>query len=165
MSLDSLHNLLYIYVASPVAVPISGHGASKGFVMSGKRKPNEPSTRKKLGVDRMEAFDNDLKKFLNPGQCCYVQMLVDRLEDFGREDLTTDLRIEKIEGKIWELKAKNNVLGKINVRVFFAFLPKHGGIVALAAFKKETEGATRPHWKIKILNRLAQYMRSIKDSS
>jgi hypothetical protein len=91
-----------------------------------------------------------------------MEMLVSRLEDFGNESSTPDLRIERINSELWEIKAKGNVLGNINVRAFFAEIRDRSEVVVLGAFKKENNDATRPHRIDKMRNRRAHYLRITK---
>jgi hypothetical protein len=131
--------------------------------MSNRKRSRGVSIRTKLEVIHLEAFHKDLCKFLNPGQCFYMELLANRLERFGDAETTADLRIDKIGNGLWELKAKGNVLGKINVRVFFSPVPGHAQVVVLGAFKKENEGSTPPHRVAKMQNRLEYYMRMIRE--
>lgn len=129
--------------------------------MSSRKQSRGSSIRRKLEVVQLEAFHKDLCKFLNPGQCFYMELLANRLERFGDAEATADLRVDKIGNGLWELKAKGNVLGKINVRAFFAPVPGRAQVVMLGAFKKENEGSTRPHRVTKMLNRLEYYVRTM----
>ena len=63
-----------------------------------------------------------------------------------------------------ELREKGGVLGKINVRVFFAVDKRktadidHHAIVVLGAVKKESEGKTPEGDRIRIKRRLRKYL-------
>ncbi len=72
----------------------------------------------------LEAAKKDAQAFLNDAQYLHVVGLVKRLASFGNRRELADLRLEKIKSEIWELKDKGGILGKINVRVFFAALPE-----------------------------------------
>jgi hypothetical protein len=116
-----------------------------------------PPARKWTIVPLQKAKE-DAKGFLNDVQYLHVVQLVKRLVDFGDTEELADLRIEKIRGDVWELKDKGGVLGKINVRIFFAPVAKRKEIVVLGAFKKEAEGQTPAHVIIKMEARLGDYL-------
>jgi hypothetical protein len=100
----------------------------------------------------------DAKDFLNDTQYAHVVELVRRLKDWQDRKQLTDLRIQKIRNDLWELKDKGGVLGKINVRVFFAPLSERKEIIVLGAFKKEMEDQTPGHMIVKMERRLSDYL-------
>ena len=97
-------------------------------------------------------------EFLNPGQYEHMTGVIKRLVDFNSPMEITDLRIEPIES-FYELKDKGGLLGKINVRIYFAYVPDEGNIVVLKAYKKEEEGKVPRHVVITVLARLRSYLK------
>src|SRR5690242_20531865 len=113
--------------------------------------------RRKVLVQVLERSERDALDFMSEAQWVYVLGVVGRLEDFGNWLATSDLRLEKVDA-FWELKLKGNALGRINVRVFFAFLSAFNEVVVLMVRKKESNGSTPPHWITRLEARLRQYL-------
>lgn len=81
-----------------------------------------------------------------------------RLVKWGKADELSDLRIEKINDQIWELKEKRGPLRKKNIRVFFSVVEERREVVVLKTYKKETEGQTPRHVIISAEDRLDDYL-------
>jgi sRNA-binding carbon storage regulator CsrA len=105
----------------------------------------------------------DCEGFLTPGQRCHVRDLWWRLSAWGNNSELSDLRVEKLQGSLWELKAKGSVLGKTNVRIYFAPLAKQRQVVILGVWKKEQVGKTPSHILRRMQNRLRVYQASKQD--
>lgn len=110
------------------------------------------STRRTVVV--LPVAMKEARKFLSPGQYLHITDLVKQLADFGAAG-----GVPGVEpfGDFWELKAKGGILGKINTRIYFADLKEQREVVVLHAYKKEKEGATSPHVRIKLRGRLRSY--------
>ena len=93
---------------------------------------------------------------LTDGQYLHVTDLIKQLVGFGSRRFASELRIEQF-GDFWELKDKGGVLGKKNIRIYFAHESDLNEIVILHFAKKESEGKPHPHLKFKLKNRLREY--------
>ncbi len=102
-------------------------------------------------IVRLEA-----RSFLTLAQYVHVTDFVKQLSGFGSRRYDPTLRIEPI-GDYWELKEKGGVLGKINVRIYFAHVAAHNRVVLLSAYKKEVDGAAPPHILLRLKHRLRSY--------
>lgn len=108
------------------------------------------------------AYDEAMK-FLDESQYAYLS---EQMRELAREKDPTHsqlLSVDAIED-FHELREKGGVLGKTNVRVFFAMDKRktagvdHHAIVVLGAVKKETEGKTPEGDRIRIKRRLRKYL-------
>ncbi len=99
------------------------------------------------------------REILTPGQYEHVKGIVKRLVDFNNPPEINDLRIEAIEN-FFELKEKGGMLGRINLRVYFALLRDVGKIVVLKVYKKDEEGRPPRHVIINVQARLRSYLRN-----
>jgi hypothetical protein len=101
----------------------------------------------------VDAAEKDARKFLNEDQYAHAVQLFDELalEENPRLSRTQDVR--PIDD-FYELRDKGGVLGRINLRVYFAVFDEHCLILAVCAYKKEDEGQTPPHIIVKVRNRL-----------
>jgi len=95
---------------------------------------------------------------LTPGQYVHMSDLIRQLVFFGSRAYEIELRIEKF-GDFWELKDKGGVLGKKNMRVYFAFNPETNEVVVLKTYKKEDDGSPPPSLKVGLRNRYREYLR------
>jgi hypothetical protein len=91
------------------------------------------------------------------GQYLHVSDFVCQLVGFGSRRYDPTLRIAPIE-EFWELKEKGSVLGRINLRLYFAYLSDRNEVVILHAYKKEDDGATPKYVLIRVRNRLRMYL-------
>lgn len=98
----------------------------------------------------------EAKEILNNGQYFHVVEVVKRLVHFGDEVELWDLRIEAIDD-FYELKLKGGMVGKVNLRVYFADLSSQNEIVVLKTYKKEVEDKTPRHVVITLEDRLSAY--------
>lgn len=99
--------------------------------------------------------------FLNEKQYDY---LVDQFREMSK--CVDPVRCPTVDveqvGEFWELRDKGGILGKLNVRVYFAVVAKKKFIVVLSVYKKEDEGAI-PRWLVKRLaNRLDVVRNALK---
>jgi carbon storage regulator CsrA len=113
--------------------------------------------RTNIQVVPLEAAIADARGFLNAGQREHLKDIWQRLQEWGDTGATRDLRVEKVEN-LWQLKVRGSVLGRINVRVFFSWVPARREIVILGAIKKEEEVKTPRHVVIRMQNRLRVYL-------
>ena len=100
----------------------------------------------------------EARKFLSIGQYVHVTDFVKQLVGFGSRRYDRTMRIEAL-GDFWELKEKGGVLGRINVRIYFAFVEANNQVILLSAYKKEDDGAAPPHIILRLRNRLRAYHR------
>lgn len=114
----------------------------------------------KLGY--LEAAQREGREFLTPEQYAHVVQQFESLatEDDPRFSKTQDVR--SIED-FFELRDKGGILGKLNVRVYFAIFGDRRLILALACYKKEREGQTPTHIRVRVRNRL-RYARRLLQS-
>lgn len=96
---------------------------------------------------------DDAKKFLTPEQYAHAVRQFDELaaEQNPRKSLTQDVR--PID-EFYELREKGGILGRINLRAYFAVFDEARLILVLGCYKKEDDGQTPPFIKIKMRNRL-----------
>ena len=135
--------------------------------MSGVVSPPAPPVRReqpgaKVRVVPLLAAIKDAKDFLNAGQYLHLTDIVKRLADWENREEISDLRVEPIQG-MWELQEKGGILGRINVRVYFAYLKQRREVVVLGAFKKECEGQTPGYVLLRVRNRLRIYLEELAD--
>lgn len=96
-------------------------------------------------------------EFLSEAQYAHV---VDAFRALARDvdpRRPTTERVEPVE-EFFELKDKGGILGKINLRVFFAVVSESRTIVVLHAIKKEAEGQIPSYVKTLVKNRLRHYL-------
>jgi len=93
---------------------------------------------------------------LTPGQYLHVTDLIKQLVGFGQRKFETLLRIEQFHD-FWELKDKGGVLGKKNIRVYFAIDDDANEVIILHFANKKNEGSPPRHLKVKLKNRLRLY--------
>jgi hypothetical protein len=107
----------------------------------------------KWELSYLDVAEAEGRKILTEAQYAHIVGLFDELatENDPRNSSSQDV---KAIDEFYELRDKGGVLGKINMRTFFAVLGKT--IVVLGNYKKEDEGQTPGHVKIKIRNRLRQ---------
>lgn len=109
------------------------------------------SPKWKLGY--LEAAEADGRKFLTEEQYAHAVQLFDELAYEIDPTKSETQEIRKIH-EFYELCDKGGVLGKINLRVYFAIVNDMKLILALAAYKKEDEGQVPPYIVIRVRNRL-----------
>lgn len=126
-------------------------------------KTEKRQTRQTVVV--LEAAKKEGRAFLTPGQYEHIVQLEQELVEFGSSKLRPDLDIRQLEGTLWELRDKGGVLGKKNVRVYFAFLSERHEIVVLSTYKKEDDGPLPRHIVIRVKNRLRHYCAGSLDES
>lgn len=101
----------------------------------------------------LDVAAKDAKKFLTEDQYAHAVQLFDVLAADVNPRTSQALEIESIED-LFELKDKGGILGKINLRVYFAVIDERHLILALGAYKKEDDGKTPSHIRVRIRNRL-----------
>jgi hypothetical protein len=99
----------------------------------------------------------EAREFLNDGQYWHLVGLVRRLADFHKSSEIWDLDLKPID-QFWELRAKGSLLGRTNVRVYFADLQGRQEILILKARKKEEEGQLPRYVVINLEDRLSDYL-------
>jgi len=100
----------------------------------------------------LDAAEKDARKFLNDDQYAYVVELFDQLacEQNPRLSHTQDVR--PID-QFFELRDKGGILGKINLRVYFAVFDDERLLIALGCRKKEEEDQVPAFVVAKMRNR------------
>lgn len=118
-----------------------------------------PQGRGKTKVEFLQVADDDARRCLNGLQNAYAVRIARKLKDWGDVEALSCLRIEAVED-FYELKLKGNVLGKINLRVYFAYLQECNTIMILGVYIKNEEGKTPKYVLIKMRARLRQVNKS-----
>jgi len=103
------------------------------------------------GIVVLRLAVEEAKRFLTPVQYEHAVDLVKRTRDFNNPTDFCDLDIRSVQN-IHEIRDKGGVLGRINLRIFFAYRKRR--IIVLGAIKKEDEGKTPEHIIIRMQNRL-----------
>ena len=109
--------------------------------------------RHQLGPTSVEYLDvakTEAHGLLTPAQYAYVVRNVRELAQWP--DAPDWLWVEPID-EFYELKLKGNVLGKINLRVYFGQIPGRRTVVLVGVYKKEAEGKVPRHIVLKMRNR------------
>lgn len=116
-----------------------------------KRSSSLETPKWELGY--LDAAEKDARKFLSDEQYAHAIQLFEDLayESDPTKSQTQDVR--KID-QFYELRDKGGILGKINLRVYFALFDGRKIILALCTYKKEDEGKTPPHIVTRVRNRL-----------
>ncbi len=83
--------------------------------------------------------------------------VVQRLVDIYDPALVTDLDIKPI-GDFHELRLKGHLLGRTNLRIYFAVRPALNEVVVLKAYKKEDDHRTPQHVLEVLEDRLSDYV-------
>lgn len=122
------------------------------------RAPREPS---KWELGYLEAAEREARKLLTDEQYDHVVGLFDDLAYESDPTKSQTLDVSPIED-FYELSDKGGILGKINVRVYFTVVEDKRLILALSVYKKEEEGKTPEHIKIKVRNRLREARKMLK---
>lgn len=94
------------------------------------------------------------RELLSEPQYAYAVRQAERLRHWGNQDEIAALRTEAVEN-FYELKLKGNVLGKTNLRIFFAVLDAGGErfVIILGVYKKEEEDQLPRHLVITMKHR------------
>lgn len=105
------------------------------------RGANSGSDARKWTPAYLTAAETDARKFLNDLQYEHaVQQILSLCEeDDPSHPVLSDVRAVD---EFFELRDKYGVLGKINLRVFFALFREQRTLVVLGAWKKEQEDQT-----------------------
>ncbi len=106
-----------------------------------------PGGKRRIGYLAKAAREG--RKILSGVQYAHAVRQANLLKDWGSPEMCP-LRIEAVED-FYELKLKGSVLGKTNLRIFFAIFAEL--IVLLGVYKKEEEGDLPKHVVIRISNR------------
>jgi hypothetical protein len=101
----------------------------------------------------LEAAEKDARGFLTDEQYAHVVQLFDDLAYESEPAKSQTQDVHRVH-EFYELRDKGGVLGKINVRVYFAVIDERKLILALATYKKEDEGQMPQHIVIRVRNRL-----------
>lgn len=108
----------------------------------------------------LEACRQEASKLLNNDQYAHVMQLFDELARSGNPRISQTIDVRPIEN-YYELRDKGGILGKINLRVYFAVIDGDKIILILACLKKEAEDHTPEHVKVRVRNRLRHAMRQL----
>lgn len=101
------------------------------------------------------------QKLLNEVQYAYAVRQAQRLRFWDDSEEMGLLRIEAVD-EFHELKMKGNVLGKTNLRVFFAVFDDEKLVVVLGVYKKEEEDELPRHVIIGMRNRRRVVMAELR---
>ena len=111
-------------------------------------------------LEYVDIASKEARRFLDERQFAHA---VDLCTQLAREPIpgNADLvDVERIED-FFELRDKGGVLGKINLRIYFAVLDSDKTIVILGCWKKEAEGKV-PHHKIVCMRSRLRFVKSVK---
>ena len=108
----------------------------------------------------LEAAVRDAKKFLTDDQYAHAVQQFELLATERNPRLSEAQDIRPI-GDFYELRDKGGILGKINLRAYFAVFDESHLIVVLGCYKKEDEGQVAEHIKVRIRNRLRVAKRAL----
>jgi len=99
----------------------------------------------------------EAREFLTIGQYVHVTDFVKQLTGFGSRRYDRTICIAPID-EFWELKEKGGMLGKINVRIYFAFLKESNEIAILHAYKKEDDAQVHPSVLLLVRQRCRRFV-------
>ncbi len=111
----------------------------------------------KWNLAYIEKAAHEGRKILNEVQYAHTVQQFDELALEEEPTKSPTQEIEEVEN-FYELKDKGGVLGKINLRVYFAIIKEKRIIVVLCVYKKEEEGQVPSYIKTKVRNRLRHVM-------
>ena len=117
---------------------------------------------KRIEVRYLRVAAEEARSFLSAVQYAALVDATKCLKDWPSGPLMSGLRISPID-EFHELKEKGGIYGKLNIRVFFAFLKKCRRVYLLGAYKKEAEGQTPRHVVLKMRNRLRELKKELKE--
>lgn len=126
-----------------------------------KIKHRQPMTGAHWNLSYLEVSQQEGRDFLNDDQ---YENVVDQFEVLAQEHDPTHSTTADIEpiDEFYELRDKGGILGKINLRVYFAVWPRFKTLVVLGAIKKEAEGQCPPHVVIRMRHRKRNVERNLK---
>jgi hypothetical protein len=101
----------------------------------------------------LNVAESEAKKFLNADQYAHVLEQFDQLAFERNPRLSKTQDVRPIE-EYYELRDKGGLLGRINLRVYFAVFDDRSVILVLGCYNKRDEDQTPQHIKIKMRNRL-----------
>ncbi len=109
----------------------------------------------------LDKADSDARKVLDGDQYAHVIGLFDLLatEQNPRVPQTVDVR--PIDA-FYELRDKGGILGKLNIRVYFAVFDRESLVLVLGCRKKEQEKKTPPYVITTMRNRLRYAKRALE---
>lgn len=93
------------------------------------------------------------RKILTEAQYVHVLEQIDDLATEKDPAMSHRHDVRPIEG-YYELRMKGGILGKINLRVYFALVTGKVVLLVLACYKKEEEGQTPAYIRARVNNRL-----------
>lgn len=116
-------------------------------------KPGTAHEAPQWELGYLEAAERDGRKFLTEERYAHVVQL---FEDLAYESDPTKSETQDVRKiyEFYELRDKGGILGKINLRVYFALLEERKLILVLATYKKEDDGQVPHHIVICVRNRL-----------
>lgn len=126
-------------------------------------KELEPSRPALWKLAYLDAAASDARRFLTEDQYAHVVQQFDDLAA-SRDPRRSETQDVRPIDDWYELREKGGLLGKINVRVYFAVLDARNLLVILACYKKEDEGQTAKHIMIKVRNRLRQAKKILEET-
>lgn len=92
----------------------------------------------------LQHAENEGKKLLNEPQYAHAVQSVLRLCEEDDPTHPTPLSDVKSIDEFYELRDKHGVLGKINLRIFFALFKKERALVVLGVWNKKNQNQTPP---------------------
>ena len=126
-----------------------------------RRKATKPSPEAAIwSLAYVDVAAKEGKRILDETQYAHALQQIEELAraDDPRRPATLD--VKSIE-RFFELRDKGGVLGRINLRVYFAVLDDSHTIIVLGCYKKEDEGQLPTRIKVRIRNRLRFILENI----
>jgi len=115
------------------------------------------------GLGYLDVAEKDARRYLNDDQYAHVVELFDQLACEQNPRLSDTQDIRPID-QFFELRDKGGILGKINLRVYFAVFDEEKLLVALGCRKKEEEHQVPAFVVVKMRNRFRVAKRLAKNA-
>jgi len=122
---------------------------TKKPIKIGVKQGDGPPPGYQWNVDVLDSAFQEAMKFLDEAQYYH---LADQVRELARQSDPTHsdtVDVRPIE-EFFEIRDKGGILGKINARVFYFVDKPTRKIVVIGAIKKENEGPTEPHVRIRM---------------
>jgi hypothetical protein len=128
----------------------------KKQIKIGVRQGDGPAPGYKWNVGILDFAFEEVTEFLTESQYQHIAMQV---KELAREDDPTHSRTLSVDAveDFFEIREKGGVLGKKNVRIFFALDKTIRAIIILGGIKKENNGPTPDGTRILMKRRLRMY--------
>ena len=110
----------------------------------------------------MDVAAEDARKFLSETQYSHAVQQFETLAT-GADPRRSQMQDVRAVEDFFELRDKGGVLGRVNLRVYFAVLEDRRMILVLGCDKKEQDGKMATHMRIRMRNRLRIAKDLLKD--